>query len=128
MHPKIQERRGAVLSRQVAEVDRDINAVCLSLARRVRLAGALCIGHEEADSLERQFQMSVDYVIRIPATSEEGRIARRALIQKLVELEDYIESLFRTTWAKAELNSRSRRELYTCRQNLDPIKAPNTDN
>jgi hypothetical protein len=32
--------------------------------------------------------------------------------------------LFHTTWAKAELNSKSRRELYDCRQNLDRIKAP----
>lgn len=111
------------MTAQLAEIDRDIKAVCASLAHRVRLAGSMCIGDEEARHLERQFQSSVDCVIRIPATSEEGRIARRALIQKLVELEKYLDSLFHATWAKAELDSRSRRELYECRENLDRIKA-----
>lgn len=110
------------MTAQLAEIDRDIKAVCASLAHRVRLAGSMCIGDEEAKHLERQFQNSVDYVIRIPATSEEGRIARRALIRKLAELEKYLESLFHTTWAKAELNSRSRRELYECRENWERIK------
>lgn len=112
-----------MLTAQLAEVDRDIKAVCVSLAHRVRLTGTLCIGSEEAKHLERQFQSSVDYVIRIPAASEEGRIARRALIQKLVELEKYLESLLHATWAKAELNSGSQQELYECQQNLDRIKA-----
>lgn len=123
MHPKIHRRRATVLTKQLAAFDRDLRAVCSSLAQRVRLAGSLCIGEEEAKNLERQFQLSVDQVIRIPAASEEGSFARRALIQKLVELETYLESLFHATWAKAELDSRSQRELYECRQNLDRIKA-----
>lgn len=107
MHPKILERHRAVLSEQFAQVDHDIEAVCASLAQRVRLAGALCIGEEEAKSLEKQFQASVNYIIRIPGTSEEGRMARRELIRKLAELADYLEALLSSPWAKAEMESRS---------------------
>lgn len=122
MHPKIRERRGTVLSEQLAQIDRDIEAVCISLAHRVRLAGGLCIGEAEAGNLEKQFQLSVDYIIKIPVQSEEGKFARRELIQKLVELEAYLESLLQTTWAKTEMNSRFRQELNQCRQNLDRLE------
>lgn len=123
MHPKIHRRRATVLTTQLAEFDRDLKDVCTSLAQRVRLAGSLCLGEEEAKSLERQFQISVDQVLRMPAASEDGRIARRALIQKLVELEKYLESLFHATLAKADLDARPQQELTECRQNLDRIKA-----
>ena len=123
MHPKIRERRGAVLSEQFAQIDRDIEVACISLAQLVRLAGSLCIGDAEAESLERQFQTSVDYIIKIPAHFEEGRFARRELIHKLLELETYLESLLRPVSAKAELKSGSRQDLDQCRQSLDRLKS-----
>ena len=120
MHPKLLKRRSAVLSKQLAQLDGDINAVCITLAQRVRLAGVLCLGEEKAESLERQFQTSVECVIRIPATSEEGRIARRALLEKLSELEDFLDSLSRNTSPALETNSRY--DLDRCRQSLDLVK------
>ncbi|WP_370676983.1 hypothetical protein [Pleomorphomonas sp. PLEO] len=122
MHPKIQRRRGAVLSEQLGQLDQDIQAVCASLAHRVRLAGSLCIGDDAADSLEKQFRTSVDCVLKIPAITEEGRTARRALLQKLIELEAYLESLFQTTWVKSDIESTHGYELDKCSQNLDLIK------
>lgn len=120
MHPKMKERRGAILSRQLAQVDRYITAVCHSLAHRVRLAGSLCLGDQEARILETQFQASVDYVVKIPAASEDGRAARRALIGKLIELEDYLSTVFRTAWANGEMTS-WRSELDRFRHDLDRI-------
>jgi hypothetical protein len=120
MHPKIKERRGAILSRQLAQVDRDIRAVCHSLAHRVRLAGSICLGEREAKLLETQFQASVDYVVKIPAASEDGRAARRALIGKLIELEDYLSTVFRAAWASGEMTS-WRSELDRFRHDLDRI-------
>ncbi len=120
MHPKIKERRGTILSRQLAQVDRDIKAVCLSLAHRVRLAGSICLGEQEASLLERQFQASVDHVVRIPAASEDGRIARRELIGKLIELEDHLSAVLQAPWASAEMASR-RGELDRFRHDLDRI-------
>jgi hypothetical protein len=123
MHPKLLKRRSAVLSKQLAQLDGDIKGVCSTLARRVRLAGALCLGEEKAESLERQFQTSVECVIRIPAISEEGRIARRALLEKLAELEDFLGSLSSNTSATLETNSRY--DLERCRQSLDKVKVQN---
>lgn len=120
MHPKLFERRGAVLSDQLVQLDKDIKAVCISLAERVQLAGSLCIGDEEAKSLEKQFQTSVECVIKIPAASEEGMFARRALLQKLTELEDFLDSLFRGCSAKSAMSSRQ--NLDQCRQSLDQFK------
>jgi len=120
MHPKIRERHGAVLSKQLAQLDKDIKAVCISLAQRVRLAGSLCIGDEEAKSLEKQFQTSVECVLKIPAASEEGMFARRALLQKLTELEDFLDSLFRGASATSTMSSR--RNIDQCRQSLDQFK------
>lgn len=122
MHPKILERRGRVLSEKCAEIDRDIKDVSAAVARRVRLAGELCLGLEEAEALERQFQASVCYVIEVPATSEEGARARRELIRKLMELDDYISSLLRAPWARSESIANCRRNLDRCRQDLDGIK------
>lgn len=120
MHPKLKERRGAILSRQLAQVDRDIRAVCHSLSHRVRLAGSICLGEQEARILERQFQASVDYVVKIPAVSEDGRVARRELIGKLIELEDYLSTMFRATWASEDVAAR-RGELARFRHDLDRI-------
>lgn len=123
MHPKILERREFVLSEQLAEVDREIQAASVILARRVQLAGSLCVGEDEARVLERQFQASVDFVIRIPALSEDGRLARRELINKLMELDDYLDSMFRSPWAMSELVSRCQRNLNKCRDGLERMKA-----
>lgn len=120
MHPKFMKRRSAVLSKQLAQLDKDIQAACITLAQRVRLAGALCLGEEKAEELEKQFQTSVDCVIRIPAISEEGRFARRALLQKLLELEDFLDTLSRNTLPKEEANSRY--DLERCRLSLDQVK------
>lgn len=122
MHPKILERRGRVLSKQCAEIDREIKRVSTAVARRVRLAGELCIGEVEAEALERQFQASVCYVIEVPATSEEGRRARRELIKKLMELDDYIGSLLQASWVRSELIESCHKNLDRCRRVLDGIK------
>lgn len=123
MHPKILERREIVISQQLAEVDREIRATSVAIARRVQLAGSLCVGEDEAKVLEKQFQASVDFVIKIPALSEDGRLARRELINKLIELDDYLDTLFRSPWATTELISRCRRNLNKCRDGLERIKA-----
>lgn len=123
MHPRILERRGRVLSEKCAEIDQDIKDVSAAVARRVRLAGELCIGIEEAEALERQFHASVCCVIEVPATSEEGTRARRELIKKLMELDDYISSLLRAPWARSEIIANCRKNLDRCRQDLDRIKS-----
>lgn len=123
MHPKILERREFVLSEQLAEVDREIRSVSVTIARRVQMAGSLCVGEDEAKILEKQFQASVDFVIKIPALSEDGRVARRELINKLIELDDYLDSLFRSPWATTELVSRCQQNLSKCRDGLERIKA-----
>lgn len=123
MHPKFLERRKFVLSEQLAEVDREIRAASVIIARRVQLAGSLCVGDDEAKVLEKQFQASVDFVIKIPALSEDGRLARRELINKLMELDDYLDSLFRSPWATTELVSRCQRNLSKCRDGLERIRA-----
>lgn len=123
MHPKIMKRRGLVISEQLAEIDRDIKAVANSIARRVRLAGVLCIGEQEADTLEDQFHESVEAVLDIPSISEAGRRGRRELIAKLVELEAYLDSLFSASWVTSELIARCRQNLDRCRSRLDRIKA-----
>ncbi|MBS1164579.1 MAG: hypothetical protein H6R00_604 [Proteobacteria bacterium] len=111
-----------MLSEKCAEIDRDIKDVSAAVARRVRLAGELCLGLEEAEALERQFQASVCCVIEVPATSEEGARARRELIRKLMELDDYIGSLLRAPWARSESIANCRQNLDRCRKDLDGIK------
>lgn len=123
MHPKILERREFVISEQLAEVDRELRAISVAMARRVYLAGSLCVGEDEAKVLEKQFQASVDFVIKTPALSEDGRLARRELITRLTELDDYLDSLFRSPWATTELVSRCRRNLNKCRDGLEQLKA-----
>lgn len=130
MHPKIQERRGAVLSAHLSEIDRNIETACALLAHRVRLAGQLCLGEDGARQLERQFRLAVDYVVAIPAVSEEGRVARRDLIRKLGELEDYLATLFSAAWARQELDAGPDRGLDRLRQDasrLDDRRIADTD-
>ena len=108
MHPKILERRNAILSKCIYDVDLELKKVSTSIARRVRLVGSLCVGQEEAEILERQVQVGVDYVIKIPATSEEGIHARRELIEKLTELETYLDSLLHAPWVKSDFIAKRR--------------------
>jgi len=103
MHLKILESRDAVPSKYTYDVDLELRKISSSIARRVKLAGALCLGQEEAEILEGHFQAGVDYVIKIPATSEEGVHARRELIRKLIELEGYLDSLLCAPWVKTEI-------------------------
>ncbi|MBS1166198.1 MAG: hypothetical protein H6R00_2223 [Proteobacteria bacterium] len=126
MHPKFLKRRSAILSKQLAQLDGNIKMACITLAQRVRLAGALYLGEEKAESLERQFQTSVECVLRIPAISEEGMLARRALLEKLAELEDFLDSLPHNTFATPETNPRH--DLERCRQSLDQVKVQNINN
>jgi hypothetical protein len=122
MHPKILERRGRVISEKCAEIDQDIKDVSAAVARRVRLAGELCIGAEEAEALEKQFQASVCYVIEVPATSEDGRRARRELVKKLMDLDEYISSILRAPWARNEIVASCLENLEQCRQALDGFR------
>lgn len=126
MHPKIQKRRRDVLSAQFSDVDREVRAVCASLAQRIRLAGHLCIGSAEAKDLEGQFQSSIDYIIGIPTTSETGRTARHELIRKLVQLEDYLDSLLNTEWARSRTTAGHQQGLDLCRPSLDCLNIGET--
>lgn len=95
MHPKILERRGRVLSAVLTGVDLDIRSASASIGRRVRLAGGLCVSEEEAAALEALLRTSVDCVLDIPSATDSGRRARRELILRLIELDDYLDGLLR---------------------------------
>lgn len=121
MHPRFHERRGRVVSALLNEVDLEIRNASKSIGRRVRLAGSLCMGNEEADALQDLLRAGIDCVLGIPGTSESGRRSRRELIAKLIELDDYLNGLLHSIETAAKLVDGGRHGLDRSLRDLDHI-------
>lgn len=103
-------------------------APCLPIAFGWR--GSSVLAKTAPDSWNGSSDWAVDYVVAIPAVSEEGRVARRDLIRKLGELEDYLATLFSAAWARKELGAGPDRGLDRVRQDasrFDDRRISDTD-